>query len=119
VQVFRGETYGAKADIFSVSMVIYQLFTQRNISSQFEVEADAYDFGLRACCGARPSLSAKIPAAVCDILKAAWSQDPARRPEASELLAQLQALADSDQHVNTKAKRPNWLARACCMAPVR
>jgi Protein tyrosine and serine/threonine kinase len=97
-QVFRGEAYNAKADIFSLSVIIFQIFAQLNISSRFQSEIDAYNFAQRVANGHRPAFPQRFPPALCAMLEAGWSEDPAERPTAAQLLAKLKTFGASAEY---------------------
>ena len=115
MQVFRGEPYNAKVDIFSVALIIFQIFAQLNISSRFETEVDAYNFAQRMANGHRPAFPERFPSKICTMLQAAWSEDPAERPTAAQLLRQMTAFGKSQEFAAMAGKHRGG-AKLCCFS---
>eukprot|EP00892_Ulva_mutabilis_P001692 jgi/Ulvmu1/11523/UM078_0012.1 len=101
-EIFRREPYNAKADVYSLAMVMYEMLAGRR---PFE-EMDAREAALRAACeGLRPQwpplVSEACPAAERVVLHEAhalvqscWAADATKRPAASEIIPQLESLID-------------------------
>jgi hypothetical protein len=97
-EVFRGHPYNAKVDVFAAAILIYQLFAQINITSQFQNEVDAYNFAQRMCNGHRPRMPQKFPPKLRELLEAGWHEDPNQRPTASQLLSNLKRFEQSEEY---------------------
>jgi hypothetical protein len=112
LQVFRGAAYNTKVDIFSATLIFYQIFTQFHISSQFETELDAYTYGYKLCNGYRPPIPAKFQEGLQAWLQSGWADRPEDRPTAAHMLKQLQALQASDEFVQFAGMHKR--RSACC-----
>jgi Protein tyrosine and serine/threonine kinase len=108
-QAFRGEPYNAKADIFSLSVIISQIFARLSISSGFQSEVDTYNFAQRVANGYRPPFPQRFPPGLRAMLEAGWDEDPAKRPNAAQLLAKLEAFGASAEYAKLAGTR-----RGCC-----
>lgn len=95
LQVFCGQAYNAKADVYASAITILELISGKHLSSQFLCEKDAYIYAQRMAAGHRPKVPDRFPPALAALLRAAWAQDPAERPTAAQLLQQLRAVAAS------------------------
>ena len=89
--------YNAKVDVFACAVMLYQIFAGTNITSRFSAEADGYAFARRVADGHRPSIPAKLPAALAALLRAGWAEEPAERPTVAQMLTQLRAVAASPE----------------------
>lgn len=112
MQVFREEPYNAKVDIFAAALMLYQIFAQLNISSNFDDESDAYAFAQRVANGHRPPFPKKFPQALQDLLESAWHESPQDRPTAVQLLAHLRAFERSSDWATMLGVRKR--KAACC-----
>lgn len=88
--------YNAKIDVFAATLIIYQVFAQLNVSSQFQNEVDAFNFAQRVANGHRPQMPRKFPKKLRDLLDAGWAELPEDRPTAAQLLARLRRFQESD-----------------------
>ena len=104
--------YNAKVDVFAATLVIYQVFAQLNVASQFQNEADAYNFAQRVCNGHRPQMPKKFPKPLIDLLAAGWAERPEDRPTAAQLLARLRRFEESDAFQEIAGHRRT---RCCCL----
>lgn len=89
-EVYQGLMYYEKADVFSYSIVTYEVICRH---MAFE-DLDAETAGQRICDGDRPDLSEEfVPAdtipEVLELMKECWDQDPDRRPTYTEILQRL------------------------------
>lgn len=95
-EVFRHEPYNNKVDVYSYSMILYQLFEHMPpFSGTDPVEAARQ----AALFDKRPQFHALSPpshpmAAVREVMEACWDPDPERRPSFEEVVDRLEALIE-------------------------
>ncbi|XP_041845882.1 serine/threonine-protein kinase PLK4-like isoform X5 [Melanotaenia boesemani] len=82
-EVFTGETYNAKSDIWSVGCILFKLCTKK---SAFSAET-AVTLIPKIISGAYPALPEHFSPALCELLNDILQKDPEPRPTASEILA--------------------------------
>ncbi|XP_041845881.1 serine/threonine-protein kinase 3-like isoform X4 [Melanotaenia boesemani] len=82
-EVFTGETYNAKSDIWSVGCILFKLCTKK---SAFSAET-AVTLKNKIISGAYPALPEHFSPALCQLLNEMLQKDPEARPTASEILA--------------------------------
>ena len=93
-EVFRHEPYNNKVDVYSFSMIAYQLFEHMPpFSGTDPVEAARgaalYDRRPKFFCLAAPNHPL---ADVKAVIEACWDPDPERRPSFEEVVARLEAV---------------------------
>jgi len=94
-EVLRGESYDEKADVFSLGVLMYELFAGFILSTvvvgpTFNPAA-AQAFAARVADGYRRPLPASVTPAVARVIEACWAPDPAARPTAGAVVAALVA----------------------------
>jgi serine/threonine protein kinase/gas vesicle protein len=85
-------SFTTKADVYGIGMVLWSIWSRRypyEILSQQTIE----DFVVR---GGREKIE-QVPVEVSPIILACWQQDPSLRPEAPELLDELDQLASPSE----------------------
>ena len=112
-EVFRHEPYNNKVDVYSVSMILYQLFEHMPpFSGTDPVEAARQ----AALFDKRPQFHALAPpqhpmAEVRAVMEACWDPDPERRPSFEEVVEKLEAVME-------RTPRPDFCKGAggggCC-----
>lgn len=94
-EVLRGTAYSTKADIFSFAMVAFEVVF-RHVPYE---NLDAHQVARQTLAGQRPDLEefpeVKVPAAVLDIIRACWQQEPEDRPSFLQIRGQCAELATS------------------------
>ena len=95
-EVFRHEPYNNKVDVYSFSMILYQLFEHMPpFSGTDPVEAARQ----AALFDKRPQFHALAPAQhpmaeVRAVMEACWDPDPERRPSFEEVVEKLEAVME-------------------------
>eukprot|EP01096_Ripella_sp_DP13-Kostka_P011867 TRINITY_DN4879_c0_g2_i2.p1 TRINITY_DN4879_c0_g2~~TRINITY_DN4879_c0_g2_i2.p1 ORF type:complete len:599 (+),score=237.74 TRINITY_DN4879_c0_g2_i2:394-2190(+) len=107
-EVYFGEKYTEKSDVFSFSVVLWELVTRTlrkeyiRPYTEFNYKIDFQVIIGSAKKGNRPTIDDRCPEVLSSIMKTCWGRQPADRPTAPELLQQLiqvreQYLANRDQ----------------------
>ena len=96
-EVFKGEQYNERADIFSFAVVMYNLCYRIMPSLIIMGNGGASSMALYArkvaCDGFRQPLNdEKVPQCVNDIIRESWDEDPESRPSASSIVERLEAI---------------------------
>lgn len=88
-EIFDGETYATSADIFSLSVTLWEIS-----SFMYPFESIRRNQQVIAACkrGDRPDLDVVSLVGLQPILEAAWSADPQQRPSAEQLIRQISML---------------------------
>lgn len=85
-EVFRHEAYSNKVDIYSVGMIMYQLF---HGAPPFSGMAPLDAARAAATENLRPSISPKLPSELQQLISACWHPNPVERPTAAAVSAAL------------------------------
>lgn len=91
-EVFRSDSYEKRVDVYSYSMILYELICQEIPFGDIQ---NKQRLGLLVCQGGRPDLKAAppdCPEAFLDLMVQCWDQDPVLRPDfidISDMLAQI------------------------------
>ena len=88
-EVLREDSYGKAADVFSLAIVLYELFNDVLPAPNLLVGATGAHFPEE-----RPSLGAWHPPLVSVICKKSWDLDPAKRPTTAALCGVLKITLD-------------------------
>ncbi|MES1909592.1 MAG: hypothetical protein MHM6MM_002308 [Cercozoa sp. M6MM] len=90
-EVMMGQSFGKPADVYSYSMVLYELFAMKVPWSDFRGPKEAL-LGMIAA-GKRPPVPRSLPQSHRNILQRCWAHDPKQRctfPELVQMLENLQ-----------------------------
>eukprot|EP00803_Ostreobium_quekettii_P002628 evm.model.scf_148EXC.5 EVM.evm.TU.scf_148EXC.5 scf_148EXC:57852-63449(-) len=93
-EVFLGQGYNHKADIYSLGVIILEIVTGRLLSDtvlRVRSWEEAKKFASRVAKGIRPELPSEMPKELAEVVSACWAQDPQKRPSASEVAKRLEA----------------------------
>lgn len=113
-EVLKNSKYNEKVDVFSVSIIIWEIFSYRlrmhrdpkeglTTPEYLErVKQNAYDTAYQ---GKRPPLPPNWPAALRDILQAGWANDPDKRPSCNQMVQVLKSIEDEVQAWETREGR--------------
>ena len=99
-EVTRSKPYNEKADIFSLGVVLYQLFARQTFSAILLLlsrgePVDCEIYAEKVARGYRVPISSRWPEAVRELIAACWAQEAADRPSAADVAAQLAQLTDA------------------------
>lgn len=95
VCVLQRKAYNEAVDVFSLGVILYELFSRTLLIYTHTPANDASDcerYAARVAEGYRPKRPKSIPDEVWRIIEACWQQEPTDRPAASDVLRQLQQL---------------------------
>jgi len=88
-EVFQTNSYDRKADVYSFSMILYEIICQE---IPFEDIQSKQRLGLMVCSGGRPDLKAAppdCPEELLALMASCWDAAPAVRPDFDEIAATL------------------------------
>lgn len=95
-EVFRGEHYSEKVDVYSFSICFYELATGLE---PFEELTTAQILAKVVYNGGRPEIPAnmEVPEEIINLMHKCWRDDPKARPEFKEIVLELdQIIEDID-----------------------
>lgn len=95
-EVLIGKPYNAKVDIFSLGVIVYQVFGAQNISGRFDCEEEVVRFAREVAEGRRLQMPKRFPPTLVDVIERLWSQKPTQRPTAAEAMDLLERFEASD-----------------------
>ncbi|CAI2175112.1 11050_t:CDS:2 [Funneliformis geosporum] len=81
-EVLRGHTYTRAADVYSIGMIMYELWSGKQ---PFEEREFDVNLTLDICSGTRPEITSEIPDYYSLIMQACWNGDPKMRPTSRDL----------------------------------
>ncbi|KAH7622707.1 hypothetical protein Ndes2526B_g03542 [Nannochloris sp. 'desiccata'] len=96
-EVLLGEPYNEKVDVFSLGVIIFEVFSQRLIGADYlnsvgwdESEAHAH----KVAAGYRPPFPLFMHDEIRQLIDVCWSGTPALRPSMAEVVCRLRALQE-------------------------
>jgi serine/threonine protein kinase len=97
LQVIEHKPYDHKADVFSFGILLWELLTGK-IPYEYLTPLQAAVGVVQK--GLRPTIPKHTHAKLSELLQKCWQQDPALRPDFSEILETLQRIAEEvgDEH---------------------
>ncbi|CAB4440723.1 unnamed protein product [Rhizophagus irregularis] len=81
-EVLRGKSYTPASDIYSFSMIMWELTSG---IPPFNDREHALQLSLSICKGERPEIIENTPQCYVDLMKKCWNEDPLKRPSTSEV----------------------------------
>eukprot|EP00775_Hariotina_reticulata_P008258 gene8258-8446_t len=101
-EVFLGQHYTEKVDVFSFGVALYELMARSLlVFTQLPPDADQdalNRYAAQVAGGFRPLRPKKMPQEVWDIITWCWNHDPLQRPCMSQVVAALEKLLPKEQH---------------------
>ncbi|RIB25502.1 kinase-like domain-containing protein [Gigaspora rosea] len=95
-EILLGKPYTKASDIYSFSMVMYEVSTLKKPYYNFAHDAS---LALDITKGLRPQILEGTPKQYVELMKLCWQKDPIGRPSAAELVKKLEMLLN-DQEIN-------------------
>jgi len=86
-EVFEGEQYSEKCDVFSWGIILWEVLTRRKPFD--ELGGPAFRIMWAVHTGTRPNIIQNCPKPVEDLMTRCWSQDPDVRPSMDEVLQEM------------------------------
>ncbi|CAN6688193.1 unnamed protein product [Malus baccata var. baccata] len=90
-EVIEHKPYDHKADVFSFGVVLWELLTGKLPYEHLTPLQAAVGVAQK---GLRPTIPKNTPPKLAELLEKCWQQDPAPRPDFSEIIENLQTLAE-------------------------
>eukprot|EP00899_Mesostigma_viride_P018903 jgi/Mesvir1/27013/Mv20720-RA.1 len=109
-EVYKHENYDEKVDIFSWSIIFYEMLTNETVYSRDFISPEDVAAG-HALKGIRPRLPKQWPEDLKQLLASAWAQDPKERPSCAEIVKRLNKMIE-DGIPGQMAAKP---AATCCI----
>eukprot|EP00803_Ostreobium_quekettii_P000213 evm.model.scf_46EXC.5 EVM.evm.TU.scf_46EXC.5 scf_46EXC:142986-145882(-) len=112
-EVFRCEKYNEKVDVFSFSIIMYEML-RKSVLLVFVATtgspSDVENYAKNVVKGMRPPIPEEWPADLVDLVKDCWHQDPDKRPTMKEVIPRLEQLKET----RVLAEKPRSAATRCC-----
>lgn len=102
-EVFHGHAYSEKVDVFSLGVIIFEVFTRTLQSFTLQDPVAVYEHCRRVCAeGYRPPIPKRVPAGVAALIQRCWAAEPSDRPTMDSVATTLQALRTEQEHARPK-----------------
>lgn len=85
-EVFRGERYDTKADVYSFAILAWELITQRRPFVDMNPQSAAYHVAVN---GLRPEFPGDFPTPLQKMVEVCWGRSPYARPSFQRIFADL------------------------------
>jgi serine/threonine protein kinase len=101
-EVYSNRRYNEKVDVYSYGVILYELLTHElcyfALNARQEA-GDLEDFADAVCTqGWRPTMPARVPLQLGELIQRCWAQDPSVRPTMAEVVVELKSFMASRGH---------------------
>ncbi|CAG8733750.1 14871_t:CDS:2, partial [Acaulospora morrowiae] len=100
-EILRGNAYTKASDIYSFSMIMWEVST---LKKPFSNVAHDASLALEVTLGMRPAIAPGTPKKYAELMKLCWDVDPVKRPSAEELVKKLEELMN-DRNINSSTPK--------------
>ncbi|CAG8591559.1 6757_t:CDS:2 [Ambispora gerdemannii] len=97
-EVLNGEKYTSASDVYSFGMILWEVSAGRK---PFDDRPHDYNLALEICNDLRPEVIEGTPWRYAKLMRQCWDQDPANRPSAAKLAANLLGSKDANGFGNS------------------
>lgn len=91
-EVFKGQPYNEKADVFSFGLVLRETLAAYLTSFAMGSVAEIEMYASRVSNGFRPPLDPRWPEPLRTLISDCWHQDPRKRPSMAEVVKRLERI---------------------------
>jgi hypothetical protein len=105
-EIYRGEPYNESVDVFSLGVILYELFSRSLLlytHTPANTPADSEAYAAHVSRGFRPLRPKSFQAGVWRVVERCWAADPTARPAAAWVLQQLQTLLQAQEAAEATA----------------
>lgn len=96
-EVFNGESYSEKVDVFGLGMIMFEVFSRTLLSFTLQDPSVVFAHCRKVCTeGFRPKFPRRMPAGIKALIQKCWAHDPAARPTMDEVVMSLASLRVDD-----------------------
>ena len=104
-QMEKGQKHGASVDVYSFSLIIYEMFTGRR-----PYEGDQNQAIRAKIDDVKPEFTPDFPAGLKDLVERGWLKDPLMRPQLREFRAELIKMIGKDKFFRTQDENSNFFS---------
>ncbi len=108
-EVLQRQKYTRSSDIYSFSMIMWELMTGRR---PFWDRCHDTDLIIEICDGLRPPIVTNAPIGYVELMQECWHPDPNERPTATEILPRTKNMA------NLESKNPTEIIQSSDIGPI-